>query len=231
MLLSVIVPVYNDCPAVIDAVNEAALIDTFPLECEIVVVCKNGGDKLPENLTNAAAEMTRFYSCPADAGKGTAVRIGLCVARGQIILLQDTDALLDPSEYHDMLAPIITGETSVVYGSRFMHRAKGIESMRRLANIVLTKTSNFLLGTRLTDVATPYKVFTAEVAEELSLRSNSYDIEQEITARIAQAGFDIVEVPVSYRPRMKKRTRDRSWQDGIRSLKKIYQCRVSNPDL
>lgn len=228
MLLSVIVPVYNECPAVIDAVNEAALIDTFPLECEILVVCKNAGGELPKNLTAAAAEMTRFYSCPADSGKGMAVRVGLCVARGNIILMQDTDVLLDPSEYHEMLAPIITGETSVVYGSRFMHRAKGITPARRLANLILTKTANAFFGTKLTDVATPYKIFTAEVAEALSLRSNSYDIEQEITAEIAKAGFEIMEVPVSYRPRTTKRRIDRSWLDGIQAMRKIFQCRFTS---
>ncbi len=225
MLLSIIIPVYNDQSAVLEAVNEAARIDTFPLEREIVVICKGNNEEFSDQLTGETAEITRFYSCPETAGKGTAVRIGLCVARGQILLFQDADIKLDSNEYHDLLAPIVTDETSVVYGSRFLQRKKGIESFRRIANLILTKTANLLLGTRLTDMATPYKVFTAEVAEQLTLRSNGYDIEPEITAKITQAGYDIIEVPVSYRPRKSMKSEKKSGLDGLRALRKLFQCR------
>lgn len=225
MLLSIIIPVYNDQSAVLEAINEAARIDTFPLEREIVVICKGNNEEFSEQLTGETAEITRFYSCPETAGKGTAVRIGLCVARGQILLFQDADIKLDSNEYQDLLAPIVTDETSVVYGSRFLQRKKGIESFRRIANLILTKTANLLFGTRLTDMATPYKVLTAEVAEQLTLRSNGYDIEPEITAKITQAGFDIIEVPVSYRPRKSMKSEKKSWQDGLRALRKLFQCR------
>jgi glycosyltransferase involved in cell wall biosynthesis len=225
MLLSIIIPVYNDQSAVLEAVNEAARIDTFPLEREIVVICKGNHEEFSERLKGEAAEITRFYSCPETAGKGTAVRIGLCVARGQILLFQDADIKPDSNEYHDLLAPIVTDETSVVYGSRFLERKKGIESFRRIANLILTKTANLLFGTSLTDMATPYKVLTAEVAEQLALRSNGYDIEPEITAKITQAGYDIIEVPVSYRPRKNMKSEKKSGLDGLRALRKLFQCR------
>jgi dolichol-phosphate mannosyltransferase len=225
MLLSVIIPVYNERSAVLESISEVSRIDTFPLELEIIVVCKNASEDLRDKLSGDAASITRFYSCPPTAGKGTTVRIGLSVARGNIILLQDADVKPDTNEYHDLLAPIITDETSVVFGSRFLERPKGIESLRKFANLVLTKTTNVILGTKLTDMATSYKVFTDEVAEKLVLRSNGYDIEPEITAKITQAGFDIVEVPVKYRPRRSLGDEKKSWQDGLRSLRKIFQCR------
>ena len=225
MLLSIIIPVYNDRSAVFEAVNEAARIDTFPLEREIIVVCKNASEELSEKLYGEAAEITRFYSCPAGAGKGNAMRIGLCVARGDIILFQDADIKPDANEYHDLLAPIVTDETSVVYGSRFLQRAKGIESFRRFANLVLTKTANLIFGTNLTDVATPYKLITSEVAEMLTLRSNGYDIEPEITAKITEAGYEILEVPIRYRPRQTMKSEKKSGLDGLRALRKIFQCR------
>jgi glycosyltransferase involved in cell wall biosynthesis len=225
MLLSIIIPVYNNRSAVLEAVNEVARIDTFPLEREIIVVCKDASEELSEQLKGEAAEITRFYSCPATIGKGTAVRIGLSVARGNIILFQDADVKPDANEYHDLLAPIVTDETSVVYGSRFLQRKKGIESLRRFANLILTKTANLLLGTSLTDMATSYKVLTSEVADGLILRSKGYDIEPEITAKITQAGFDIIEVPIGYRPRKTMKSEKKSWQDGLRALRKIFQCR------
>jgi len=224
MLLSILIPVYNDRSAVFEAVNEAARIDTFPLEREIIVVCKNGSEELLTNISSEAAKITRFYSCPAKAGKGTAIRIGLCVARGDVILFQDADVMPDANEYLELLAPIISDETSVVYGSRFLKRPKGVESVRRFANLVLTKTANIFFGTTLTDVATPYKLITSEVSEALVLRSNSYDIEQEITAKITQAGFEILEVPVNYRPRHSMKNEEKSWQHGVQALRKIFQC-------
>jgi glycosyltransferase involved in cell wall biosynthesis len=226
MLLSIIIPVYNDQSAVFETVIEAAEIDTFPLEREIIVICQGGNEEFNAQLPAEVAEITRFYSCPVTAGKGTALRTGLCVARGDILLFQDADIKLDQDEYCELLAPIITNETSVVYGSRFLHRKKGIESFRRLANIILTKTANLFFGTKLTDIATPYKVFTSEVAEHLTLRSNGFDIEPEITAKITQAGFDIIEVPVSYRPRQNMKSEKKSGMDGLRALRKIFQCRV-----
>jgi glycosyltransferase involved in cell wall biosynthesis len=226
MLLSILIPVYNNRSDVFEAVHEIARIDTFPLEREIIVVCENASEDLLDNLSGEAARITRFYSCPADAGKGMAIRIGLCVARGDVILFQDADIKPDANEYHELLAPIVTDETSVVFGSRFLQRTKGIESVRRFANLILTKTSNFILGTNLTDVATPYKLITSEVSEALILRSNSFEIEQEITAKIIQAGYEIVEVPVNYRPRQTMKSTERSWQDGVRSLRKIFQCRL-----
>jgi glycosyltransferase involved in cell wall biosynthesis len=224
MLLSILIPVYNDHSAIFEAVNEAARIDTFPLEREIVVICQNGCEDLLKNISSEAAKITRFYSCPENAGKGTAVRIGLCIARGDVILFQDADVKPDANEYLELLAPIMADETSVVYGSRFLKRPRGIEALRRLANLVLTKAANTFFGTRLTDVATPYKIITSEVSEALVLRSNGYDIEGEITAKITQSGFDILEVPVDYRPRLTMKKEVKSWQHGLQALRKIYQC-------
>src|SRR5262245_5348575 len=111
MLLSIIIPVYNDRSAIFEAVHEAARIDTFPLEREIIVVCQGACEEMLEKLNGPAMGITRFYACPAGCGKGMAVRIGLCVARGKIILLQDPDIKPDSNEYHELLAPIVTNET------------------------------------------------------------------------------------------------------------------------
>jgi glycosyltransferase involved in cell wall biosynthesis len=226
MLLSIIIPVYNKHSAIIAAVNEAAAIDLSPLECEIVVVCRGGSGRCDGKLDRYAAEITRFYSCPESSGKGTTVRIGLSVARGDVFLLQDADVIPETGEYHDLLAPILTGETAVVYGSRFLVRQKGIGSLRKAANLALTKAANALYHTNLTDMATPYKLFTSEAVEEISLRANGYDIEPEITAKLTQAGFEILEVPVDYRPRTDIGNEKRSWKDGLRSLKRLVQCRI-----
>src|ERR1041384_1470052 len=99
MLLSILIPVYNNRSAICEAVNEVARIDTFPLDREIVVVCENASEELTEKLSSEAAGITRFYSCPAAAGKGMAIRIGLCVSRGDIILFQDADVQPDADEY------------------------------------------------------------------------------------------------------------------------------------
>ncbi len=104
-------------------------------------------------------------------GKGAAIRFGLEYATGDVILIQDADLELQPEEYPWLVEPILRGETDVVYGSRFRSSAKNIPFKTRVANWVLTRFSNLLYGSKLSDMATAYKVFRSEVIKGLRLRS------------------------------------------------------------
>lgn len=224
-LLSIIIPVYNEESTVIEVIEKVSAI-SLPLEKEIIVVDDGSSDGTSALLAVHEKQLAKLYSSPVNIGKGAAIRIGLSFAKGDIILLQDADLETNPDEYLQLLQPILDGKTSVVYGSRFLKRNNNVPLFRRLANGGLTLITNVLFRTRLTDMETAYKVFTKEVNEKIKLRANSFDIEPEITARISQAGYKIVEIPISYLPRTVFEGKKINWRDGVRAVLTLIKCRL-----
>ncbi len=222
-LLSVIIPVYNEKTTISEVIEKVSAVD-LPIEKEIIVVDDGSTDGTVEILQSSSIKLTHTYLTPINIGKGAAVRIGLTLARGEIILIQDADLELNPNEYKQLLAPILEGKTSVVYGSRFLGENR-VAPLRRFANYFLTFTTNLLFRTKLTDMETAYKVFTWDVAKNLSLTANRFEIEPEITAQIARQGFTILEVPITYRPRTKFEGKKINWKDGFKALWTLIKYR------
>lgn len=225
MLLSIIIPVYNEKSTVEEVIDKVLGID-LPCEKEIIVVDDGSNDGTAEVLRLQETKITRLYSNPVNVGKGAAIRIGLSFARGDIILLQDADLETNPNEYLRLLQPIFDGKTSVVYGSRFLKPNKKIASTRRFANFFLTSLTNLLYGSKLTDMETAYKVFTSGAAKKLRLRANKFEIEPEITAQICRLGFRIIEVPISYNPRTILEGKKINWKDGVKAVLTLVRCRL-----
>lgn len=221
--LSVIIPVFNEkhtIEAVIDKISGVAL----PVEMEIIVVDDGSTDGTAELLKAQTESKAVFYFTPVNKGKGSAIRTGMKVAKGDVILIQDADLEYNPDDYLALLTPILEKKAQVVYGSRFLKK-NYIPIVRRLANRFLTGLTNQIYKSELTDMETGFKVFTKEVAAKLSLHSDGFEIEPEITARILQTGFQITEVPVSYNPRTKIEGKKIGWTDGFIAIKMLVKCR------
>ena len=175
-----------------------------------------------ENTSGISAKV--FYH-EVNKGKGATLRTGFQHITGEITLIQDADLEYDPKDYPKLLQPILEGEADVVYGSRFMEgRQKGL-LRSYLANQFLTTLANIVNGTKITDMETCYKVIRTSILKEISLYSDRFGFEPEITAKIAKRKCRIVEVPITYRGRDYHEGKTVSWKDGIAAIYHIFRFR------
>ena len=226
--LSVVIPVYNEQHTLHEVVRRVCCVDILGLERE-VIVCDDGSTdrtaNVIEEIRSAHPEIVRVHTSPTNLGKGAAVRLGMSIATGDFIIVQDADLELNPAEYVGMLRPLLLGEAEVVYGSRFLKESGSIPLRTRLGNRFLTWLTNRLFGGRLTDMETAYKAFRREVLQGLRLRCVRFDFEPEITARLLRKGHRILEVPISYRPRTVDEGKKISWLDGVEAIFALLRCR------
>ena len=197
--VSVIVPVFNEAGTIADLL---ARIRAVPVESEIIVVDDFSTDGTRDVLAREAGTLgTRVIYHPHNQGKGAAVRTGLKQITGDVVIIQDADLEYDPADYPVLLRPIRLGRSKVVYGSRFLGEHKAMYFWHALGNRALTLACNILFDTTLTDMETCYKVLTADIARSLTLKSDRWGFDPEITAKILRGGNRIYEVPISYNGR------------------------------
>ena len=218
-LVTIIVAVYNEVRTVRAVIDRLLAID-LPVPREILIVDDGSTDGTHDVLRAALADDLPISVLWAErnGGKGSAIRRGLTAARGTIIAIQDADLELDPQQLSALLAPIVRGETDVVYGSRFLNGASSAPTVTVVANRVLTATTNLLYGSALTDMETCYKIMRTDVARSLGLTANRFDIEPEITARLLRHGHRIHELPVRFDARSRAQGKKIGWRDGVRAL-------------
>lgn len=229
MKLSIIIPMYNEASTIEAVLDKVAAVKLPAIEKEIIVTddgSTDGSLELVRRSRLAQADLIKVYTSPVNLGKGAAVRVGFKFATGDMILIQDADLELNPQEYDKLLAPILLGQCQVVYGSRFTKNSNRIPLKSLVANKFLTMLTNVLFGGRLTDMETAYKVFDAEVLQNIQLKRVRFDFEPEITAKILKAGYQIHEVPVSYNPRTSYEGKKINWRDGLEAIWTLIVCRL-----
>ena len=210
------------------AVIDRLLTIELPAAREIIVINDGSSDGTREVLDGLPAN-ARLHIVHAgrNRGKGHAVRLGLSSARGDVVAIQDADLELDPAQLATLVAPLLAGETDVVYGSRFLAGTPDAPRVTVIANRALTSLTNLLFGSAITDMETCYKVMRTSVARSLGLTADRFDIEPEITARLLRAGHTILERPVTFLPRSRASGKKIGWRDGVAAVRMLLRHRFS----
>ena len=225
MKLSIIMPVYNEKDTVLEILKRVKEV-VLDVEKEIIVVddCSTDGTKnILQNLIKQNSEKNlKVIFKEKNEGKGRALKDGLILATGDIIIIQDADLEYDPDDYNKILQPILKGRADVVYGSRLLSGSatRVLYIWHLLGNIFLTLLSDLFTGLTLTDMETCYKAFTKEVADSFKhkLESKRFGIEPELTAKIAKGKWRIYEVGISYYGRTYKEGKKINWRDGFAAI-------------
>jgi len=226
-LLSVIVPVHNERTTLMEIVRRMRVVE-LPMEREIIIVddgSNDGGEKVLATLEDSTVRVLRH---PVNRGKGAAIRTGLGVARGDLVLIQDADLEYDPEDWPKLLAPILRGRAQVVYGSRFTGERKNMLFWHWVGNHLLSLVTNVLYNTTLSDMETCYKLFDRKVLDGITLRSDRFDFEPEVTAKVLKRGYRIYEVPISYTGREPDEGKKITWWDGFGALAALVRYRFVN---
>jgi glycosyltransferase involved in cell wall biosynthesis len=213
-MISVIIPVYNEVTTIKEIVKRVQSVD---LAKEIIIVDDASTDGTREALNELKeGEGITVLFHESNQGKGAALRTACKEVKGDIVIIQDADLEYDPQEYSKLIRPIIEGKADAVYGSRFLggpHRV--LLFWHYVGNKLLTLFSNMFTNLNLTDMETCYKVFKTSLLKELSIESNRFGVEPEITTKLAKLKCRIYEVDISYSGRDYGEGKKINWKDGV----------------
>jgi glycosyltransferase involved in cell wall biosynthesis len=223
MKLSIVIPVYNEMATLNEILKR---VQSVPYDKEIIVVDDASTDGSTERLRQISDENTTVLFHEQNRGKGAAVRTGFGQVSGDIIIIQDADLEYDPGEYGRLIEPILDGRADVVYGSRFTGGPQRVLFFwHYVGNRFLTLLSNMLTNINLSDMETCYKVFRSSLLEKITIKSNRFGFEPEITAKFARQRCRIYEVSISYSGRNYDEGKKITWRDGLAALFHIIRFR------
>jgi glycosyltransferase involved in cell wall biosynthesis len=231
--LSIIVPVFNEESTIARVLDTLVRIQ-FPCAVEIIVVDDGSTDHTAQCVALANRDnVFKVHTSLINLGKGAAVRFGLEYAEGDYVVIQDADLELNPHDLLSLLACVMNEGAEVVFGSRFKGRRKGsakVPWFTILANRVLTAYTNILFGSRLTDMATAYKLVKTDTMKRINLRCIGFEFDPEVTAKLLRLGRHIVEVPIDYEPRSVVEGKKIGWKDGFRFMYYLTKYRLASAD-
>ncbi len=223
--LSVIMPVFNEVWT-LAAIVERVLAN--PICYELIIVDDGSTDGSRDLLGRMDGHRIKRLYHDTNRGKGAAIRTGLQHVSGDVVIIQDADLEYDPQDYDVLLAPLEEGIADAVYGSRFEGAHCVLSFWQYAGNRFLTSLTNLLYNGKLTDMETCYKAIRVSFVEEIPLRSNRFDIEAEITAKLLKRGARLCEVPIKYVGRTYQEGKKIGWRDGIQAIWTLIRYRFSD---
>jgi len=224
-LLSVVMPCYNERDTIEEIIRRVIAV---PIRTQLIVVDDGSKDGTRDILTELERELhfTLVFQ-PVNAGKGAALRRGFEEVTGDLVVIQDADLEYSPEEFPELIELICDGRADVVFGSRFLGRHRVFMFSHYLGNRIVTLMTNILYNTMLTDMETCYKVMRTEVLQSMTLHSNGFGIEPEMTAKIFKRNYRVYEVPITYDGRGYEEGKKITWRDGFVALWVLLKYRFT----
>jgi glycosyltransferase involved in cell wall biosynthesis len=224
-LLSVVMPVYNERATIQEIIRRVLAV---PIRIELIVVDDGSTDGTRDLLADLARDLPfTLILQPANAGKGAALRRGFQEVSGDLVVIQDADLEYSPEEFPQLIELICQGRADVVYGSRFLGRHRVFLFTHYAGNRLLTLITNILYNTMLSDMETCYKVMRADVLRSMTLDSDGFGIEPELTAKIFKRHYRVYEVPITYDGRGYEEGKKITWRDGVVALWVLLKYRFT----
>lgn len=227
--VSIIIPVFNEKDTLKLLLDKVVQADFSGLEKEIIMV----DDCSDDGTTDILKELSKNYKVlfhEKNQGKGAAIRTAVKEATGDFVVIQDADLEYLPDDYDKLLPLLINNEADVVYGSRFKNteNSKNFILKNKIANKFLTLLTNILYGAEITDMETCYKAFKREFIQGITIKSNRFDFEPEITAKVMKKKARLKEVPISYFGRGHDEGKKINWKDGVHAILTLIKFRFSD---
>ncbi len=232
MLLSILIPAYQEEATIDEILRRVAEVDTVSLGFDKeIIVCDDGSADRTHAIAVAFAAKDPRVSVvkhEQNQGKGAAIRTALGAARGDYVLIQDADLEYEVTDYPALLGEVARG-AEVVYGSRFLAnpRPDGMKTANFIANRILTTTANLLYGLSITDEATCFKVFRTDLLRDLQLECTGFEFCPEASAKLGKRKVQIVEVPIAYTARAIEEGKKVRWTDGVEAMWVLVKHRLS----
>jgi len=223
--LSIVIPVFNEIGTIDEIIRR---VRETPYDKEIIIVDDCSTDGTMDHLRTLENESDlRIIFHEKNMGKGAALRTGFGNVTGDIVIVQDADLEYDPGEYSRLIQPILDNKADAVYGSRFMGGPRRVLYFwHTVGNRLLTIFSNMMTNLNLTDMETCYKVFRSDLLKKISIKSNRFGVEPEITAKISRLGARVYEIPISYHGRKYSEGKKIGWKDGVNAVFSIIRFRL-----
>jgi dolichol-phosphate hexosyltransferase len=216
--LSILMPVYNEFSTLARAIKEVLEVD-YPCDVELVIV-DDGSTDGTRSLYEAMVGDPRvsIYLHKENLGKGAAIRSAAAAATGDYLIMCDADLEYSPAEIPSLIAPVIHGDATVVYGTRTFGSHNAYSYLYVLGNKGVTLAANVMFNCYISDLETCFKLIPASLYREMQIRETGFGMEAEITGKLLRRGIRPYEVPISYRARTREAGKKLTWRDGVEAV-------------